>query len=370
MIYDLMRLYTRHFVAGCVHLAAFAFLLGFAAHRADSLSEYSDQFWFIKTKMGLEPRYWRWRCGPTPCCEKEPCDSALPQCVPITSKCSFDASSKYWTPETPNIWRQRFFVTEPPGAVNVNVLALACLYVLWSSAGHFVVWYTNNYHRVYKWFDYVVTAPVMLSTLALVYGCDSLLAVVLMPVVLALLIVVAAFCERTDKDTIVLSSGQGVVIVLLVVVYAGVLVPLLSAAWLITRDVDPVSKYVGKGTAPIYVFVFAAVTVLVFFSSFAVLYVFDAFVRPLEWREAGYITLSMISKTALHLFIGLTVVESIATVDTDGSDPRKRSDMGTLTVGLGGAAGLVVGLTIFNIWGGMYDDSKPNQTYSKLEMSK
>ena len=63
-----------------------------------------------------------------------------------------------------------------------------------------------------------------------------------------------------------------------------------------------VSEYVGKGTAPIYVFVFAAVTVLFISPSFTMLYVFDAFVRPLAWREAGYITLSMIAKTALHLY--------------------------------------------------------------------
>ena len=76
---------------------------------------------------------------------------------------------------------------------------------------------------------------------------------------------------------------------------------MLHAGYKITDEhdspaTDAADADVGIGTAPDFVFAFTVVTVL-FFSSFAMLYVWDGFIGTLAWRERGYITLSMISKT-------------------------------------------------------------------------
>lgn len=350
-----MSLWTRHFVAGCVHLLAFGLLLGFGLYRASSFIQYSDVFWFIPDKVGWSPRQWRYRCGVLPC-NATAAANATDACQPIAG-CSDD--------------EKRFFVVEPSNAVNVNVLVLACLYVLWSSIGHFIVWYTNKYHRVYKWYDYAVTAPTMLATLGLIYGCDSLLGIVIMPVVLAVLLILAGVLEREAKaPTLKLGTLHGLAIVGLILVYCATIAPVLYASYQITRPADPDPsdpKYVGRGEAPVFVFAFSVATVCVFFSSFAFLYAYDCFVSPLSWRNAGYITLSMIAKTTLHLFIGLTVVESAATISRNDPDPARRSEMDTLGIGLGGAVALVVGLTALNIWGNLADDSVPSG-YAKLNL--
>lgn len=269
-------------------------------------------------------------------------DSSRPSCRPAAGCADGD---------------KRFFVTPPPDALRYNVLALATVYVLWSAGGHFVVWYTGRYHREYKWVDYAVTAPVMLSVLSASYNADSITALVVAPIALCVLIVIAGTQERRFDEPV--HSRPLWVFVALVVVYGFVITPSLYAAREITTGAEAApGELVGTGEAPSFVFVFAAVTVLVVFSSFAVLYAVDNFVVALSWRESGYLTLSLIAKTTLHLFIGLSVIESSNVVSDSASDDTS-SDMDTLGAGLGGAAALVVGLALLVAYGRLADDTQP-----------
>ena len=131
-------------------------------------------------------------------------------------------------------------------------------------------------------------------------------------------------------------------IALLFLLFVPAMIPALYASSAITKDGAP-----GTGTAPDYVFAFA-VAMVGFFSTFAVVYAWDL-VRPMEAnrRERWYIYLSMIAKTSLHLFLGLTVIRQSNFVGVD--EPSTEEDsMDTLAYGLGGALGLVVGLGIIS----------------------
>lgn len=62
-----MPLWTKHFVAGSVHLTAAALLVLFAGIRSPSLSSYGDAFWLDGSKWALTPRKWKYRCTPVDC---------------------------------------------------------------------------------------------------------------------------------------------------------------------------------------------------------------------------------------------------------------------------------------------------------------
>lgn len=347
------RYWTKHFVAGFVHLTAFVFLLAFAA-RDNSLASYKDKFWYESDKWSWGPHKWKYACD----CDANCTDGSgnlegsanLEECNACPARVSDCPDSD-----------KRFFVDPPADATFINAIALACVYVAWSSVGHFIVWHFNAYHREIKWIDYVVTAPVMLVVLGLSYGADNAFAIVLAPVLLAVLLVIAGIIERREDDPVIdLKDTRAFVIYGTLAFYILTVAPVLYAANRITvqTPTDSSQPNIGYGAAPKFVFWFAFITVLLF-SSFAFLYVYDGFVRPLAWREAGYITLSMISKTTLHLFIGLSVIETARTVSVGEASSSTASDMDTLGIGLGGSAALIIGLTILNFqpWVPLYDDS-------------
>lgn len=333
-------LWSKHAVAAFVHTTAFAFLLGYAAEQ-QPIGDYKDQFWYNPDKLSWNPHQWFYKCV---------CKDGKTFC-PVAG-CS-DSN-------------KRFFVTPPSGAVRVNAIVLACVYVGWSAVCHVYAWAAQRHLREIKWVDYVVTAPTMLVVLGLSYSLDNAFAIVVAPIWLVLLLVAGAVLERRyDEPSVTIFSNRGAVFALLVAAYLVVVAPVLYGGYKITEGGESTANddpKIGIGSAPDFVLAFTIVTVLIF-SSFIVLYAYDGFVAPVEWRESGYITLSMIAKTTLHLFIGLTVIETARNVEVDEPAADGRSDMATLGAGLGGAAGLVLGLSILNYQTcvPLYDDSKPTE---------
>ena len=101
--------------------------------------------------------------------------------------------------------------------------------------------------------------------------------------------------------------------------------------------------------------VFAILTILIF-SCFVVPYAIDLLRTPLSNRESIYITLSMIAKTTLHLFLGLTVIETA--VGVGAGEPRKPIQKWTHSGSELGCVALVIGLSFISAYGRLYDDSK------------
>ena len=263
--------------------------------------------------------------------------------------------------------RKQFYTDPPDNALQPNVLALASFYVAWSAIGHAVVWRFGKWHRLVRWIDYSLTAPVMLVVLGLVFGTSSTWSLV-SPGLLSLLLVAAGFVERPEGEKSPgIQSTRGAVFVVLVLLYALVLTPILYASVRITMsDAEPAAGSDGTGKAPDFVPVFAGLTALLF-SAFVVPYGIDLLAFPLDSREAIYVTLSLIAKTCLHLWLGLTIIQTAATLDsTRPEDNEVRSEMETLGYGLGGAAGLIVAISLLSAFGRMYDDSVPTTGYSQV----
>lgn len=333
-----MRWWTKHSVAFAVHASAFGFLLGFAAER-QPLSDYNSNFWIEPSKTSWEPIAWKYTC-------KTPCNLTIsPKCT--AASCPDDD--------------KQFYVEKPEDALTINIIGLASVYVGWSALGHLVAWLWQRYLRLIRHFDYAVTAPTMLVVLGCTYGLSSLW-LIINPVLLGILILISAAIERRPGEPVVSPTSRTALIFYgLIFAYGFVVSPVLYGAAQITSEsryppVDPNNSTIGYGTAPDFVLAFSIGTVLLF-SSFVVPYAIDLFWYPLAGRESIYITLSMIAKTTLHLWLGLTVIETSVSVGEGQPSKDGRSDMDTLAIGLGGATALVIGLSILNRYGRMYDDS-------------
>tara|TARA_B100000963_G_scaffold29206_2_gene21607 strand:+ start:328 stop:1467 length:1140 start_codon:yes stop_codon:yes gene_type:complete len=338
---------ARHAFASLVHFIAFWFLLGFALAEDSTLSVYKQQFWWVRDKLALTPRRWHYQCVD----ETGKLNATLLDCAEND---------------------RRFYVkSRMEGITHVNVLVLACLYVMWSAIGHLLSVFMIKKQRLIRWVDYSVTAPTMLVVLSVSFGADSLTAIVIAPCVLAVLLVIAGILEpdwsvesvrrskadrnaaKADEATTppedkaksdaavtagveALSYYRRATIAILFLAYIPAMVPVLYASYDITVDHAP-----GTGTAPDFVFVFS-VMLVVLFSSFAGLYLWDL-VWPIypDRRERGYIFLSMVSKTTLHLFLGLAVIGQSNTVGVDTPSPEE-DDMQTLTYGVVGSAALAI----------------------------
>lgn len=315
-----MLLRRRHRFAAAVHFSAFVLLGAFAVERVGGfghLDEYRDQFWMVNDKFSLEPRRWLFRC--------------------YQNGTFTDATSS--CPDGD----KRLYVQTPENVSRINILGLACFYVLWSALGHLVASMRVEWTRILRWTDYAFTAPVMLVVLGLAFGADSVTAIVGAPSLLAVLLLVAAVCEPNPRQPFLdIEWQRQLAIVLSFTFYIPVLVPVLTASWRITTERSDALDSQGVGTAPDFVFWFS-VFIVIAFTSFAAVYLYDLCL-PAETefdRNRWYIYLSMVSKTWLHLFLGLSVIEQSNSVGVDEPDPAT-SDMDTLAIGLGGAAGLTV----------------------------
>ena len=337
------RFWTKHAVAAAVHTIAFGFLLGFAADR-QPLADYGDgNYWIDAKRTSWEPIAWKFTCAQ-------------------------DVDSP---PDCPDSEKQ-FYVEKPKDVAAVNIIALASFYVGWSALGHAVTWWFQRWHREIRYIDYTLTAPTMLVVLAATYGLTSVW-MIINPVLLGLLMMASYFVERPSGSPVsALTSRRAAVFYVLIAAYAFVVSPILYGAAQITNEsrhppVDPNNDKVGYGTAPDFVLAFAVGTVLIF-SCFIVPFAIDLLWYPLENREAIYITLSMVAKTTLHLWLGLTVIETAVSVGA-GEPTDTRSEMDTLGIGLGGAAALVVGLGLLNAYGGLYDDSDPKSPSTQYSLA-
>jgi len=321
----------RNLVAFLVHALSLIGLLVSAASQAN-FTEYDDIFW-VTGSARWEPRHWYYTC------------------ISATIPCPDDKKS--------------FYVTPPRDAVNLNIIWMATIYVAWSSLLHMVAQFVPGYQVPLRWLDYCLTAPVMLSVMALIFGCDNLCAVVLGPALLMILLITAYQIEPVEGHKTSPPMPETGLLGVLLLLYGVAWAPIMYAVARIIderQDLDLQDEAVRSATAPDEIMVPFASVMFVLFSSFALVYVYD-WAIPYSRREDAYITLSMISKTTLHLFIGLTVISQIKTVSAGGPSGQE-SDMETLQAGLGGAAAIVFGFTALNFWG--FTDG-PNNRYAPLK---
>lgn len=310
----------RHGVAAVVHASSAVVLLAIALTGGRTAADYAGVFW-VSGSAAWEPRAWQYVCPNK------------------AQTCPDDDRA--------------FYVTKPRGAVDLPILALATLYVVWSALNHTIAAARPEWTVPLRWADYSVTAPVMLAVIGLIFGCDKVTPIVLSPLLLMVLLVVAWVIEPVDPAATAASPGRkpaaAGVLALILALYVLAWAPVVYGIGRIVAD-RPAPDNATGASAPIEVIVPFASVMIVIFSSFAAVYIYDwGWVDPR--RENKYIALSMVAKTTLHLFIGLTVVAQVGTLATDAAEAEAGADMSTLQQGLGGAAAIVLAGGALHTWG-------------------
>lgn len=332
----------RHRLACAVHFIAFWILLGYAIDRSgNNLDVYDRQFWINTDNYEFDrPRRWLYRCYVN---------------ETFINSTSCDGDDK------------RFYVEPAQNRLKINILAVALFYVAWSSLLHGRASFVPEQTRTLRWIDYSVTAPTMLIVLGLAFGADSVTALIFMPILLSALLIVACYVEqqatfagpsisaRAHQTLVRLTKSnpafvpwqkvdprRQVVIVAIILLYIPVILPACLTSKQITKEQHPINQTTGVGEAPDYVFYMTLATVTLF-SLFAVVFIVNLF-KQFD-REKYYIFLSMISKTTLHLFLGLAVIGQSNFVSV-GSAGTESSDMDTLRKAFVGAGVLIAVLAI------------------------
>jgi len=320
---------SRHLLAAVVHGCAFvALLVAAAAESDDGLAAYQDLFWYAGP--ALTTRRWYASCSPT-------CSDASFLVAPLRGS------------------------TRVVGPFGAGLPGVASIYVLWSTVVHAVVWYfvesrpdREHLLRYAKWVDYTVTAPVMMAVIALLFGSTSSTAVIFVPLGMAMLLVVAGAIEPPTTPTAV-SYRRLAVFAALCVLFVVLWVPIFKAADAATdksaeRDITASVRAVS-GPAE-WIGTFCAV-IFIAFLSFAVVYACTFGERPAAgtfwsrvWippnrRDLFYVYLSMVSKTTLHLFLGLTIIGQRSMLTSTSFREAPLTGNETLAAGLGGTVVIV-----------------------------
>lgn len=228
-----------------------------------------------------------------------------------------------------------------------------------------VLVFTQRFQQAVRWLDYVVSAPVMLAVLAVLFSAPSQAGVRAMPAALALLllagwaiepeeplgIAVKYHSKRRPRHGGVGTPGRSMILLAVTVLYFATWAPAWEAIQVnsdkIPEDATGQKKFRAK--APAFISTMLGIVIAVF-SSFVVVYFLDfdwfgdpkadefkelliestepkkiSFLEsPRAWlvyalggRERMYTALSMTAKVILHTFIGIAVVRQTKTLGTN-----------------------------------------------------
>lgn len=178
-----------------------------------------------------------------------------------------------------------------------------------------------------RWADYIITAPTMFVVIASAYGATSFYAILLGPVAIALMIAVAAAFEYNSAPWKLWSWRLWLFVPHLFAWHIPIVV--VAAASSNANELE--------GSAPDFVMGFILFTA-VLFSAFAGVYFWHRGNASLNAKaDIYYDILSLVSKTTLHLFVGLTVIVLSGSVGESESDAKEMNNNTTTTVGWVGA---------------------------------
>ena len=257
---------------------------------------------------------------------------------------------------------------------DVNVLAMAISFALVSGTMHltavFIMEYSNKRTlsvqtaSFLRWLDYSVSAPLMLAVVGILFSASNFYAVALAPGALSVLLIIAGFIEPgepIEKRSAKSKKSNWVLFAIISVAYIFTWLPVYLA---VRTNTDPVKPHSGVDNAPRFVTTMLWIIFSIFLF-FPIVYALDYDYggaaanrahgcqrRLIGWlggRERLYITLSMIAKVTLHVFLALSLFAQ--------SKQLKRSSKDALLTGadnmierdaVWGAVGVVVGSIVLN----------------------
>ena len=323
---------TLHSIAACIHYTAVFTLFAWGTIEAD----YDGHKYLFPVRYDLDPKapVWEYNCT----------DSTL----------TCDESKRVYQLDH----RTRRY----------PLLHLAAFYALWSGTVHLAaaIDLFDLPRQWYKWIDYFVSAPLMLSVVGVTFGNFSLSGVLCGPVFLLNALIIAAIVEnnhagrnrRAEMDwslTNALRSSPNASLVVAWLLFGMSWVPTgLSIADARSQTARaPTKTAKGRGQMPVIVVYYFSLIVLLF-TTFGLVYMWYQY-RPslisspiggcANWvskasgagaltaggrtcREKAYLALSMVTKLTLHTFLLLTVVALGLTLDGSGSDTMQRLGYG------------------------------------------
>lgn len=256
---------------------------------------------------------------------------------------------------------------------DVNVLAMAISFALVSGTMHLTAVFIMEYSKkrtlsaqtasFLRWLDYSVSAPLMLAVVGILFSASNFYAVALAPGALSILLIIAGCIEPgepIEKRNAKSNKSDWVFFAIISVAYIFTWLPVYLA---VRTNTDPVKENSGVATAPPFVTTMLWIIFFVFLL-FPIVYALDYDYggtanrahgcqrRLIGWlggRERLYITLSMIAKVTLHVFLALSLFAQ--------SKRLKRSSKDALLTGadntierdaVWGAVGVVVGAILLN----------------------
>lgn len=362
--YQLKNLrFLQHLLAAAVHLSSALFILLYGLHEAGwDVSAYR-----VHVRPGNKRAVWYYKCYDR---------TTRSYIADVTSPAALDCpddNKSFYSPGLRDKGR------------TINLLLAAFFFAAWSGLCHLVAaLYVRKVQRskdctdtdavwgqrIIRWVDYSVSAPLMLAVVGASFSAANSNAVIFAPLVLALLLWLAASIEPAAvspgySDSIV---ARSVVLVILLILYAFTWGPVYSA---VDRATEPPPLNTNIGKAPSFIQTMVILVAYVF-SLFPAVYIYDFFrARPDHPpSETAYIALSMAAKVSLHAFLAIAVVSQAAVLsgsegETSGPPPdMDNNSMKAVAASVGALAGaillvfVVAPLTALAIWGAESVDQK------------
>jgi len=275
----------------------------------------------------------------------------------------WESYNNYWIEDTYNLRAIRTwtripdetsrFTVDPPDNVlvaDINILALSIAYMMWSSC----VWAVCPITYA-RWIDYTVSAPLMLAVIALLFNAVSITAILIGPAALCMAIVIGGVAEKDAKQL----GGDYARLDALACCWA-----LFVISWIPVY----VSLYAtfneAEGDGPPAI-IWAMLSVLfLLFAGFGIIYrKYEIAADELE-RNRAFAFASVITKTILHIFIGiLGIQQSRMAVDPD-TEYRPDDDAYNISLYIGFAAAVVVPVFYYNFAKNVFTDTAGTPTSS------
>lgn len=360
-----------HSIAACIHYVAVFTLFAWGTIEADY--DGTRYLFPVNYDFKAEPPVWEYTCkqsGTTTTAEDVAPDPIATTATPKTIECADDDKLFSLAGRT-----RRY-----------PLLHIAAFYALWSGTVHLAaaveLW--DLPRRLYKWIDYLVSAPLMLSVVSVTFGNFSLPGVLFGPLLLFKALCIAAIVEAGGAPLLEETDASGNSSFWAAASARAWRQCLLTARWLrrhsnlalawawllfaaswvptaVTigraREYDerPLTEAApGTGKMPVTVVYFFVLIVLLF-ASFGVVYMYYQYRAPTRehtYKEKAYLALSMVTKLTLHTFLLLTVVALGQTLDGNTAGEMQR-----LAYGYGFAAVfIIVAGLIVKFTGPVYGD--------------
>lgn len=326
--------FLQHLLAGIVHLSSALFILLYGLSEAGwDVSAYR-----VHVRPGNARAKWYYMCY------DRTTGSYMTDTTSPTALACPDKDRSFYSPGLRDNGR------------TFNVLLAAFFFAAWSGICHLAValyiWCLCGPddpdcamgQRWFRWIDYSISAPLMLAVVGASFSAVNTNAVLVAPLVLMILLWVAAGIEPAAvppqyEDSIV---ARAIALTILLVLYAFTWVPVHSAVDRATDD-PPLNTNIGKAPDFIQVMV---ILVVVIFSLFPAVYIYDFF-RPGRCKkpsETAYIALSMAAKVSLHAFLAIAVISQAAVLKgkaASGSTPPESMDQNSMKAVIASASALV-----------------------------